>query len=339
MAVRFGINGFGRIGRCLLRAAFERKEASLLDGLVAINDIDKPKTLAHLFKYDSVHGVFPGTVTHTEKDLVIEGRRFEVLAEKEPANLPWRARNVDVVIESSGRFTDRDSAQKHLTAGAKKVLISAPAKNPDLTVCIGINHDRYDPAKHNLISNASCTTNCLTPVAKVILDAFGLQKGLMTTIHSYTNDQRILDLPHEDLRRARAAALSMIPTSTGAAKSVAEVIPELKGKLHGISVRVPTPNVSMVDLTCVVSKDVTPEEVNGAFRRAAEGPMKAILKYEEAPTVSVDYNGDPHSAIFDSTNTYVVEKNLVKVLAWYDNEWGFANRLLELVRHVADKGL
>jgi glyceraldehyde 3-phosphate dehydrogenase len=339
MAVRFGINGFGRIGRCVLRAAFARNEKPLLDGLVAINDIDKPKTLAHLFKYDSVHGVFPGTVTHTEKELVIDGHHFEVLAEKDPASLPWRARNVDVVLECSGRFTDRDSAQKHLTAGAKKVLISAPAKNPDITVCVGINHEKYDPAKHNLISNASCTTNCLTPLAKVILDNFGLQKGLMTTIHSYTNDQRILDLPHEDLRRARAAALSMIPTSTGAAKSVAEVIPELKGKLNGISVRVPTPNVSLVDLTCVTSKDVTPEEVNGAFRRAAEGPMKDILKYEEALTVSVDYNGDHHSAIFDATNTYVIEKNLLKVLAWYDNEWGFSNRLLELARHVASKGV
>ncbi len=338
MAVRFAINGFGRIGRCFLRAAFERNETSVLDGLVCINDIDKPKTLAHLFKYDSVHGQFPGSVSHTERELIIEGRQYEVLAEKDPANLPWRARNIDVVIESSGRFTDRDSAQKHLTAGAKKVLISAPAKNPDVTVCVGINHDRYDPAKHHLISNASCTTNCLTPVAKVLMDNFGLVKGLMTTIHSYTNDQRILDLPHEDLRRARAAALSMIPTSTGAAKAVAEVIPELKGKLHGLAIRVPTPNVSLVDLTCVLGKSVTPEEINGAFRRAADGSLKGILKYEESLTVSIDFNGDSHSAIFDATNTYVIDKDLVKVMAWYDNEWGFSNRMVDLARHVASKG-
>lgn len=339
MGMRFAINGFGRIGRCIVRAAVARGEADVLDDLAAINDIDKPRTLAHLFKYDSVHGTFKGEVSHTEREIVIAGRTIEVTAEKDPAALPWRARKVDLVLECSGRFTDRDSAQKHLTAGASKVIISAPAKNPDLTVCIGINHDRYDPARHHIVSNASCTTNCLTPLAKVVLDAFGLQKGLMTTIHSYTNDQRILDLPHEDLRRARAAALSMIPTSTGAAKAVAEVIPELKGKLHGLAIRVPTPNVSLVDLTCVVAKDVTPEEVNGAFRRAAEGSMKGILKYEEAPTVSVDYNGDSHSAVFDATDTTVIERNLVKVMAWYDNEWGFSNRMVDLLKLVAAKGV
>ncbi len=339
MGVRFAINGFGRIGRCILRAAIDRKQTHFLDDLASINDIDKPKTLAHLFKYDSVHGIYPGEVAHTEKELVIDGRKIEVTAEKDPANLPWRAKKVDVVLECSGRFTARDAAQKHLTAGAKKVIISAPAKNPDITLAYGINHDKYDPAKHNLISNASCTTNCLTPVAKVVMDSFGLVKGLMTTIHSYTNDQRILDLPHEDLRRARAAALSMIPTSTGAAKAVAEVIPELKGKLHGVAIRVPTPNVSLVDLVCLTAKEVTPEEVNGAFRRAAEGPLKGILKYEEAPTVSVDYNGDSHSAIFDATSTFVVERNLLKVMAWYDNEWGYSNRMVDVFNHVAAKGV
>jgi glyceraldehyde 3-phosphate dehydrogenase len=246
---------------------------------------------------------------------------------------------VDVVLECTGRFTEREAAEKHLTAGGKKVLISAPAKNPDLTIAFGVNDDRYDPQKHRIISNASCTTNCLAPTAKVLLDAFGIEKGLMTTVHSYTNDQRILDLIHEDLRRARAAALSMIPTSTGAAKAIGDVLPALKGKMNGLSVRVPTPNVSLVDLTVVTSKKTTPEEVNAAFKRAAEGPMKGILEYGDAPTVSVDYNGNPHSAIFDSLSTFVMDGNLVKVLAWYDNEWGFSNRMVDVAKFVASKGL
>ena len=335
MAVKFAINGFGRIGRCILRAALARKEDL---EVVCINDLDKPKTLAHLFKYDSVHGIFPGEVTSTEKEIVVNGKKIQISAEKDPANLPWKALGVDVVMECTGRFTERDAAQKHLTAGARKVIISAPAKSPDLTLAYGINHDKYDPKKHHIISNASCTTNCLTPVAKVLMDNFGIVKGLMTTIHSYTNDQRILDLPHEDLRRARAAALSMIPTSTGAAKAVAEVIPELKGKLHGISIRVPTPNVSLVDLTAQVARDVTAEEINAAFKKAAEGPLKGVLAYSEELTVSVDYNGNPHSAIFDATNTYVIEKNLIKVMAWYDNEWGFSNRMVDVAKLLASKG-
>jgi glyceraldehyde 3-phosphate dehydrogenase len=335
MAVKFGINGFGRIGRCILRAALTRRED--LD-VVSINDIDKPSTLAHLFKYDSVHRTWPGQVVATEKGLVIDGKEIRVTAEKDPANLPWKAMGVDVVLECSGRFTDRASAEKHLTAGARKVIISAPAKNPDMTLAFGINHDAYDPKKHHIVSNASCTTNCLAPTAKVLFDAVGIEKGLMTTIHSYTNDQRILDLPHEDLRRARAAALSMIPTSTGAAKAIGEVLPALKGKMHGISVRVPTPNVSLVDLTVVASKKTTIEEINAAYKKAAEGAMKNILEYSEAPTVSVDYNGNPHSAIIDAPNTMVMDGNMVKVLAWYDNEWGFSNRMVDVAKWIASKG-
>ncbi|MHB8419373.1 MAG: type I glyceraldehyde-3-phosphate dehydrogenase [Myxococcales bacterium] len=331
---RFAINGFGRIGRCLLRAALVRKAP--LD-VVAINDVDKPTTLAYLFKYDSIHGTWPGEVKATDKSLVIDGREIEVTAIREPAELPWKAKKVDVALECSGRFTAREQAEKHKTAGARKVIISAPAKNPDLTLAYGINHQKYDPQKHDILSNASCTTNCLTPVAKVLLDSFGIEKGLMTTIHSYTNDQRILDQPHEDLRRARAAALSMIPTSTGAAKAVAEVIPELKGKLHGISIRVPTPNVSLVDLTAVLGKKTTAEEINAAMKKAAAGSLAGILAYADEPTVSVDYNGDPHSAIFDSTNTHVMDGNLVKVMAWYDNEWGFSNRMVDVALHVGSK--
>ncbi len=336
MAAKFAINGFGRIGRCIMRAAIKRGENL---EVVAINDLDKPKTLAHLFKYDSVHGVFDGEVSHTENAIVINGKTIQITAEKDPAQLPWKSLGVDVVMECTGRFTAREGAQKHLDAGAKKVVISAPAKGPDLTLAFGINHEKYDPKQHHNISNASCTTNCLTPVAKVLLENFGIVKGLMTTVHSYTNDQRILDLPHEDLRRARAAALSMIPTTTGAAKAVAEVIPELKGKLHGVAVRVPTPNVSLVDLTCVLGRDVTAEEVNAAFKKAAEGPLKGVLKYSEELTVSVDYNGDSHSAIFDATNTFVIEKNLVKVMAWYDNEMGFSNRMVDVAKLLATKGV
>ncbi len=334
MALKFAINGFGRIGRCILRAALARKEDI---EIVAINDLDKPATLAHLFKYDSVHRNWPGPVKATEKGISIDGKEYRVIAEREPAKLPWKDLGVDVVLECTGRFTAREAAEQHLKAGAKKVLISAPAKNPDVTIAFGINHDRYDPAKHHIISNASCTTNCLAPTAKVLLDNFGIEKGLMTTIHSYTNDQRILDLVHEDLRRARAAALSMIPSSTGAAKAIGEVLPALKGKMHGLAVRVPTPNVSLVDLTCVVSRNVTAEEVNAAYKKAAEGPLKGILEYSEAQTVSIDYNDNPHSAIFDATNTFVIEGNLVKVMAWYDNEWGFSNRMVDVAKFLMTK--
>ncbi len=336
MAVKFAINGFGRIGRCILRAALSRKEDV---EFVAINALDKPSTLAHLFKYDSVHGMWPGEVTSTDSGIVVDGRTIKVFAEKDPSKLPWKDLGVDVVMECTGRFTDRDGASKHLTAGAKKVVISAPAKNPDLTIAFGINHEKYDAAKHHLISNASCTTNCLSPVAKVLNDSFGIAHGLMTTIHSYTNDQRILDLPHEDLRRARAAALSMIPSSTGAAKAIGEVIPELKGKLHGVAVRVPTPNVSLVDLTAVLKKAATADEINAAFKKAAEGSLKGVLQYSTELTVSIDYNGNPHSAIFDSTNTFVMEGTLIKVMAWYDNEWGFSNRMVDVAKYLINKGV
>jgi glyceraldehyde 3-phosphate dehydrogenase len=331
---RFAINGFGRIGRGILRAALERRETF---DLVAVNDIDKPSTLAYLLKYDSIHGPFQGEVQATDHSLLVNGREIEVTALRDPSELPWKAKGVDIALECSGRFTDREQAEKHLQAGAFKVIISAPAKKPDLTVAYGINHSLFDPAKHAILSNASCTTNCLISVAKVLLDSFGIEKGLMTTIHSYTNDQRILDLPHEDLRRGRAAALSMIPTTTGAAKAVAEVIPELKGKLHGISIRVPTPNVSLVDLTVVLSKETSAVEVNAAMKRAAEGSLRGILAYTEEPTVSVDYNGDPHSAIVDALDTQVIGGNLCKVLAWYDNEWGFANRMVDVAKYVASK--
>jgi len=336
MAVRFAINGFGRIGRCILRAALSRREDL---EIVAINDLDKPSALAHLFKYDSVHRTWPGKVSSSEKGLNIEGKEFRVIAERDPSALPWRSLGVDVVFECTGRFTERSASEKHLGAGAKKVLISAPAKNPDITLAFGVNHDAYDPKKHNIISNASCTTNCLAPTAKVLLDAFGIERGLMTTVHSYTNDQRILDLVHEDLRRARAAAMSIIPTSTGAAKAIGDVLPALKGKMHGVALRVPTPNVSIVDLTALTSKNATAEEVNAAYKRAADGPLKGILEYSEAPTVSVDYNGNSHSAIFDATSTLVMGNNMVKVFSWYDNEWGFSNRMVDVAKFVASKGL
>jgi glyceraldehyde 3-phosphate dehydrogenase len=331
---RFAINGFGRIGRGILRAALARHETF---DLVAINDIDRPSTLAYLLKYDSVHGPLDRDVRATDHSLLVDAHEIEVTALRDPAELPWRAKGVDVVLECSGRFTDREQAEKHLRAGARKVIISAPAKGADLTVAYGINHTKFDPAKHAIISNASCTTNCLTALARVLLDGFGIEKGLMTTVHSYTNDQRILDLPHEDLRRGRAAALSMIPTSTGAAKTVAEVIPELKGKLHGISIRVPTPNVSLVDLTVVLSRDATVDAVNAALKRAAEGSLKGVLACTDEPTVSVDYNGDPHSAIVDALDTQVMGGNLCKVLAWYDNEWGFANRMVDVATYVGSK--
>jgi glyceraldehyde 3-phosphate dehydrogenase len=336
MATRIAINGFGRIGRCILRAALSRKEDL---EIVAINDLDKPAALAHLFKYDSVHRTWPGTVKSTEKGIVVDGKEIAVTAERDPSVLPWKGMNVDVVLECTGRFTARDGAEKHLKAGAKKVIISAPAKGPDLTIAYGINHNEYDPAKHHVISNASCTTNCLAPIAKVLVDNFGVEKGLMTTVHSYTNDQRILDLTHDDMRRARAAALSMIPSSTGAAKAIGEVIPQLKGKMHGISVRVPTPNVSLVDLTVNTSKSVTAEAVIEAYRKAAEGPLKGILQFSDEPTVSVDYNGNPHSAIFDSTNCFVMGDNMLKVMAWYDNEWGFSNRMVDTAKFLVSKGV
>jgi glyceraldehyde 3-phosphate dehydrogenase len=329
---KIAINGFGRIGR----AALQRNEDL---EVVAINDLDDPKALAHLFKYDSVHRIFPGEVSATEKAIVVNGKSIAVSAEKDPTKLPWKALGVDLVLECTGRFTERADAEQHLKAGAKKVIISAPAKGPDLTLAYGINHEQYDAKKHNIVSNASCTTNCLAPISKVLLENFGIEKGLMTTIHSYTNDQRILDLTHKDLRRARAAALSMIPSSTGAAKAIGEVLPALKGKMHGLSIRVPTPNVSLVDLTVTLSKNATAEEIIAAYKKAAEGPLKGILQFSTEETVSVDYNGNPHSAIFDATNCYVMGGNLAKVMAWYDNEWGFSNRMVDTTKYILSKGL
>ncbi|MBE2250304.1 MAG: type I glyceraldehyde-3-phosphate dehydrogenase [Myxococcus sp.] len=335
MAIKFAINGFGRIGRMVLRAALSRKEADV--EIVAINDLDKPATLAHLFKYDSVHRNWPGTVSHSENSLTIDGKTYRVTAEKDAAKLPWKELGVDVVIECTGKYTAQEKAVAHLQAGAKKVLISAPGKGVDLTVCFGINHTQYDPAKHHTVSNASCTTNCLAPIAKVLNDSFGIERGLMTTIHSYTNDQRILDLVHEDPRRARAAALSMIPTSTGAAKAIGEVIPELKGKLNGAAIRVPTPNVSLVDLTVNLKKPATVDAVHQAMKAAADGAMKGVLMYDTEPTVSVDYNDNPHSSIFDSTQTQLLDGTLLKVFAWYDNEWGYSQRMVDVAKFLVSK--
>jgi glyceraldehyde 3-phosphate dehydrogenase len=328
---RIAINGFGRIGRCIVRAAIERGEKDL--EFVSINDLTDTKTLAHLLKYDSVHGVLDADVKSTEKSIVVNGKEIQITAIKNPGELPHAANKVDLVLECTGLFTERAKADLHIQAGAPRVLISAPAKGPDITVAYGINHTKVEKS-HKVISNASCTTNCLTPVAKVLLETFGIKRGLMTTIHSYTNDQNVLDLPHKDLRRARAAALSMIPSTTGAAKAVAEVIPELKGKLHGTSVRVPTPNVSLVDLTVELGKTTTAEEINAAFKAAASGALKGILEYTEEPTVSVDYNGNPHSSIFDATNTFVIDGNFAKVFAWYDNEWGFSNRMVDMSKFL-----
>ena len=333
MAIKFAINGFGRIGRMVLRAALLRNEKDI--EIVAINDLDKPATLAHLFKYDSVHRNWKGTVSSTENSITIDGKVFKVYAEKDPAKLQWKELGVDVVIESTGRFTAREKAQLHLDAGAKKVVISAPGKNVDLTMCMGINEEKYDASKHHIISNASCTTNCLAPVAKVLNDSFGIEHGLMTTIHSYTNDQRILDLVHDDLRRARAAALSMIPSSTGAAKAIGEVLPELKGKLNGAAIRVPTPNVSLVDLTVKLKKKATVDEVHAAMKAAAEGKMKGIHQYDTELTVSIDYNDNPHSSIFDSTQTQIIGDDFLKVFAWYDNEWGYSSRVVDMARFLA----
>lgn len=335
MAIRVGINGFGRIGRNVLRAALD-------DGaleFVAVNDITSPDTLAHLLKYDSVLGNLSADVA-VEGDAIRVGERaFKVLSERDPAALPWEALGVDVVVESTGLFTGREDAARHLTAGARKVVVTAPAKGPDLTVVLGVNDEQYDPAAHRIVSNASCTTNCLAPVAKVLHDSFGLRRGWMTTVHAYTNDQRLLDLPHKDLRRARAAGVSMIPTTTGAAVAVGEVLPELKGKLDGIAMRVPTPNVSVVDLVAEVDRATTAEAVNQAFAAAEEGRLKGILHLSRAPLVSVDFRGDPHSSIVDASYTSVMEGDFVKVLSWYDNEWGYSSRCVDLVKLLGTRGL
>ncbi|MCM8901580.1 type I glyceraldehyde-3-phosphate dehydrogenase [Caldicoprobacter algeriensis] len=337
MAVRVGINGFGRIGRNAFKAALEKYGNDI--EFVAINDLTDAATLAHLLKYDSCFGKFNGEVVAKDDSLVVNGKEIKILAEKDPANLPWKDLGVDIVIESTGLFTSRDKAIKHIEGGAKKIIITAPAKNEDITIVIGVNEDKYDPANHHIISNASCTTNCLAPVAKVLHEKFGIKKGLMTTVHSYTNDQRILDLPHKDLRRARAAALSIIPTTTGAAKAVALVLPELKGKLNGFAMRVPTPTVSVVDFVADLEKPATAEEINAALKEAAEGPMKGILGYEEEPLVSIDFKQDPRSSIVDALSTMVIEGTLAKVVAWYDNEWGYSNRVADLVMYIASKGL
>jgi len=334
MAIRVGINGFGRIGRNVLRAIFTKQDKYGDVEVVSINDLTDATTLAHLLKYDSIFGPFKGEVSHTENELIVNGKKIKVHSEKDPKNLPWKAENVEVVIESTGAFRDKAKAMWHVEAGAKKVIISAPAKGEDITIVMGVNEDKYIPAEHHIISNASCTTNCLAPVAKVLNDEFGVEKGLMTTIHSYTNDQRILDLPHSDLRRARAAALSMIPTTTGAAKAVALVIPELKGKLDGGAMRVPTPNVSIVDFVCTVKKEVTAKDVNDALKKAANGPLKGILQFCEEELVSVDFTGNDHSSIVDAPSTKVLDGNMVKVMSWYDNEWGYSLRIVDLVKYI-----
>ncbi|MGQ0537914.1 MAG: type I glyceraldehyde-3-phosphate dehydrogenase [Gemmatimonadaceae bacterium] len=335
MAIRVGINGFGRIGRQVVRAAKEQATPGI--DFVAVNDVTDTKTLAHLFQYDSVHGHFDGSITHAADALTIDGDTIKVLSHKDPAALPWKDLGVDIVLESTGRFTNAPDAQKHIDAGAKKVIISAPATGEHITIVMGVNDQKYDPAAHNIISNASCTTNCLVPMVKVIRDSFGFIHGTMVTIHSYTNDQQILDLPHKDLRRARAAALSIIPTTTGAAKATSLVIPEVKGKIDGIAIRVPTPDVSLTELVVEVERAVTIAEVNAAFQEAAEGDLKGIIAYSEEELVSVDYIGNPHSCIVDAKNTNVVDKTLVKVSGWYDNEWGYANRCLDLIRFIGAK--
>ena len=333
MALRVAINGFGRIGRNFLRTSKGVTDFEI----VAINDLTDAPTLAHLLKYDSVHGIFNADVKTKDNSLFVDGKEIKISAETAPEKLPWKDLKVDVVVESTGRFTDRAGAEKHIAAGAQWVLISAPAKDPDFTVCLGINDEELDPAKHRIISNASCTTNCLAPVAKVLHKEFGIVRGLMTTIHSYTNDQRILDLPHKDVRRARAAAVSMIPSTTGAAKAIGLVLPELKGKLDGFAIRVTTPNVSVVDLVADLQKDTTAEEVNAAMKKWADGPMKGILQYCDEQLVSVDFNGNPHSSIFDATLTKVMEGKMVKIISWYDNEWGYSSRLRDLMTFINKK--
>jgi glyceraldehyde 3-phosphate dehydrogenase len=331
--IRVGINGFGRIGRQVVRAAKLQQIADL--DFVAINDLTDTKTLAHLFKYDSVHRTYKGEVKAGDGSISIDGDEMKVLAEKEPSKLPWKDLGVDIVLESTGRFTDASAAKKHIEAGAKKVVISAPAKGEDITIVLGVNETKYDPKKHQIVSNASCTTNCLVPMVKVVKDNFGFLRGSMVTVHSYTNDQNVLDLPHKDLRRARAAALSIIPTTTGAAKATSLVIPELKGKIDGIAIRVPTPDVSLTDLAVVVDKPVTVEQVNDAFRKAASsGPLKGILAYTDEELVSSDFIGDPHSCILDGKSTNVVDGTLLKVSGWYDNEWGYSSRCVDLLRYI-----
>jgi len=335
MAIKVGINGFGRIGRNIMRAAMSHDEIDI----VAVNDLTDAATLAHLLKYDSILGNLKADIRASGDRITVDGDEFQVLAQKDPAALPWKDLGVDVVFESTGRFTNRDDAAKHIAAGAKRVVITAPAKKPDVTVVVGVNHESYDPAKHHIVSNASCTTNCLAPVAKVLHESFGIKKGWMTTVHAYTNDQNLLDLPHKDLRRARAAALSIIPTTTGAAAAVGEVLPELKGKLDGMALRVPTPNVSVVDLNAIVEKPATADSVNAAFKAAADGPLKGILEYVTAPLVSIDFRGNPHSAMLDAPYTKVMDGDFVKLMAWYDNEWGYSSRCVDLLRFMARKGL
>ncbi|HET9424858.1 MAG TPA: type I glyceraldehyde-3-phosphate dehydrogenase [Gemmatimonadaceae bacterium] len=332
MAIRVGINGFGRIGRQVLRAAKQQGVADI--EFVGINDLTDNKTLAHLFKYDSVHRMFDGDVSSSEKSITVDGDEIRVFEEKDPAKLPWKDLGVDIVLEATGRFTNAPDAKKHLDAGAKKVIISAPAKGEDLTIVLGVNEGKYDPAKHHIVSNASCTTNCLVPMVKVVKANFGFVRGSMVTVHSYTNDQNVLDLPHKDLRRARAAALSIIPTTTGAAKATSLVLPELKGKIDGIAIRVPTPDVSFTDLTVVVEKPVTVQQINDAFKAAASGPMSGILDYTEEELVSSDFIGNPHSCIIDAKSTNVVDGTLLKVSGWYDNEWGYSCRCVDLLRYM-----
>ena len=335
MAIRVGINGFGRIGRQVVRAA--KEQGADLD-FIAVNDLTDTKTLAHLFKYDSVHRTYTGDVRAAEKSVIIDGDEIAVLSEKDPARLPWKDLGVDIVLESTGRFTNADQAKAHIAGGARKVVISAPAKGEDITLCMGVNHDKYDPAKHHIISNASCTTNCLVPMVKVVRDRFGFRHGSMTTVHSYTNDQQILDLPHKDLRRARAAAVSMIPTTTGAAKATSLVIPEVKGKIDGIAIRVPTPDVSFVDLVVEVERQTTVDEVNAAFKSAAaSGPLKGIVDYTEVELVSVDFIGNPYSCVLDAKSTNVIDGTLVKVCGWYDNEWGYASRCVDVLGMVGTR--
>lgn len=332
---KVGINGFGRIGRNVFRAAMNNPEIEI----IAVNDLTDAATLAHLLKFDSVHGTLEGDVAVDGDYLVVNGKKVKVLAQTDPAKLPWDELGVDIVVESTGRFTEGEKAKAHLAGGAKKVIISAPAKGEDITIVMGVNEDKYEAAKHDIISNASCTTNCLAPFTKVLMENFGIESGLMTTVHSYTNDQKILDLPHSDLRRARAAAMSIIPTTTGAAKAVALVLPELKGKLNGFAMRVPTPNVSITDLTVLLGKDTTKEEINAALRKAAEGELKGILGYNELPLVSRDYNGCPLSSIVDGLSTMMVGPRMAKVVAWYDNEWGYSNRVVDLAIYMAKKGM
>lgn len=335
MATKIGINGFGRIGRNVFRVALNNPNVEV----VAVNDLTDARMLAHLLKYDTVHGRLDAVVEATENALIVNGNEVHVLAERDPSKLPWGELGVEVVIECTGRFTNNEDAAQHIKAGAKKVIISAPSKDADFNVVMGVNEEKYEPLAHHVISNASCTTNCLAPFAKVLHEQFGLRRGMMTTVHSYTNDQQILDLPHKDYRRARAAAENIIPTTTGAAEAVALVLPELKGKLNGFAMRVPTANVSVVDLVAELEKEVTVEELNQAFKTASEGPLKGILAYSEEPLVSSDYNGNPHSSTIDALSTLVMEGNMVKVVSWYDNEWGYSNRVVDLVEYLASKGL